>query len=59
MLEPDKLQHDHSTAFAIVEQYSSATFVSLLFPIHKEKFSMCFTDSVIFYSFFTLFLLIA
>jgi hypothetical protein len=52
MLEPDKQQYDCPTAFVIAQQNSSATFVSLHFPTRKEKFSMCFTNSIIISSFF-------
>jgi hypothetical protein len=59
MLEPDELQFDCSTAFVIAQQNSSTTFVSLHFPTCKEKFSMCFTNSIIISCFFPFFYLIA
>jgi hypothetical protein len=37
-LEPDRPQHDRTTARVIAQQYSSATFVSLRFHSVKEKF---------------------
>ena len=37
-LEPDRLQHDGPAVCVIAQQYSSATFVSLIFHFHKKKF---------------------
>jgi hypothetical protein len=59
MLEPDKLQFDCYSAYVIAQQNSSATFASLHFPTHKEKFSTCFTNSIIISCFFPFFRLIA
>jgi hypothetical protein len=37
-LEPDRLQYDGPAVCVIAQQYSSATFVSLIFHFHKKKF---------------------
>ena len=36
----NQLRHDHLTAYVIAQQYFSATFISLCFHCHKEKFGM-------------------
>jgi len=41
-LDPDWLQHDHHTSYGVTQQYFSATFISLLFHSHKEKFGVFF-----------------
>jgi len=38
VLESDRQQHDCPAVIVIVQQYSSATFVSLRYHYHKEKF---------------------
>jgi hypothetical protein len=43
----DRLQHDRLTACVIAQQYSAATFVSLLLHSHKEKFGALFQNVVI------------
>ena len=40
--EHDQLQQNCPAAFVIAQQYSSATFASLHFRSHKEKFIMSF-----------------
>ena len=40
--EPDQPQHNCPAACIITQQYSSATFASLHFRSHKEKFIMSF-----------------
>jgi hypothetical protein len=37
-MQPDRPQHDRSTARVIAQQYSSSTFLSLRFQSRKEKF---------------------
>jgi hypothetical protein len=44
---PDRRQHDRPAVFVIAQQYSSATFVSLRFQFHNEKFDAHFKYVVI------------
>jgi hypothetical protein len=45
-LQPVLQQHDSHVTSVIAQQYSSATFVSLLFHSHKEKFSVLFINVI-------------
>jgi hypothetical protein len=38
----DRPQHDRHAACVIAQQYSSATFISMLFHSGKEKFDVLF-----------------
>jgi hypothetical protein len=51
-LEPDRPQHDHATACAITQQYSSTTFVCCRFHTRKEEFGARFSNAIP-YLFFT------
>jgi hypothetical protein len=42
--EPDQPQHNCPAACVIAQQYFSATFASLHFCSHKEKFIMIFKN---------------
>jgi hypothetical protein len=53
-LEPDRPQHDRSAACVIIQQYSSATFVSLGFHSRKGKFGAHLKNAVTAISFYSL-----
>jgi hypothetical protein len=44
-MEPTQKQHDRTATSVVVQQYSSATYVSLLFQSHKVKFGKRFKIS--------------
>jgi hypothetical protein len=46
------LQHDHPTACVIAQEYFSATFISLCFNYHEEKFGMLLKKFLFFLTFF-------
>jgi hypothetical protein len=39
--ERDRPQHDRPKACVTAQQYSSAIFISLRFPLQKKKFGSC------------------
>ena len=49
--ESNRPRHDGPAACFIAQQYSSATFVSLLFPFHKEKFDATLNKIILFFTF--------
>jgi hypothetical protein len=53
-LQSDWQQYDRPNACVIAQQYSSATFVSLHFHPHKEKFGACLNNFIIYFFFYFL-----